>query len=102
MTDVQNEYGLCITRIRIIRNSGQRDSALIGMQYHQVQLQLYVTRFMTKWCDFYVYSSKGIVVERIFPDKHWQEECIPKLDDYFFDHILPELIEPRCKPSYYL
>ena len=57
---------------------------------------------MTKWCDICVYSSKGIVVERIFPDKHWQEECIPKLDEYFFDHILPELIEPRCKPSYYL
>ena len=70
--------------------------------YHQVQLQLYVTRFMAHWCDFCVYTSKGVVVERILPDKQWQEECIPKLDKYFFDHILPELIDPQCKPSFYL
>ena len=62
--------------------------------YHQVQLQLYVTRFMAHRCDFCVYISKGVVVERILPDKQWQEECIPKLDKYFFDHILPELIDP--------
>ena len=51
---------------------------------------------------FCVYSLKGVVVEQIFPDKHWQEECIPKLDKYFFGHILPELIDPQYKPSYYL
>ena len=28
--------------------------------YHRVQLQLYVTRSMAKWCDFSVYSLKGV------------------------------------------
>ena len=45
-----------------------------------------------QWCDFCVYTSKGVVVERISPDEHWQE----------VDHILPELIDPQHKPSHYL
>ena len=36
--------------------------------YHQVQLQLFVcTEFY--WCDFCVYTPRGIAVQRIFPDK---------------------------------
>ena len=70
--------------------------------YHQVQLQLYVTCLESKWCDFCVYSPKGVCVERIYPDKQWQAECCLQLDNSFFEHILPELMEPCCKPSYYL
>ena len=72
------------------------------LYYHQVQLQLYVTRHTAQWCDFCVYSMKGVTVERIWPDKVWQEKCLPKLDKYFFEHILPELIDPQRKPRYYL
>ena len=36
--------------------------------YHQVQLQLFVgTDF--SWCDFCVYTPKGLAVQRIYPDK---------------------------------
>ena len=58
--------------------------------YHQVQLQLYVTRSMAKWCDFCVYSLRGVFVQRIFPDKCCQKYAISKLDN-FFTHILLEL-----------
>uniref|UniRef100_A0A1X7SGF2 YqaJ viral recombinase domain-containing protein n=1 Tax=Amphimedon queenslandica TaxID=400682 RepID=A0A1X7SGF2_AMPQE len=70
--------------------------------YHQVQLQLYVTRSKAKWCDFCIYSTKGISVQRIFPDNDWQETSCLKLDDYFLNHILPELVYPQFKPSYFL
>jgi hypothetical protein len=69
--------------------------------YHQVQLQLYVSRESVKWCDFCVYSQKGVLVERIYPNKEWQKTNCPKLDNFFFNHILPEMIEPKNKPSYY-
>ena len=36
------------------------------MYYHQVQLQLYTSSFT--WCDFCVYTTKGVAVERIYLD----------------------------------
>ena len=41
-------------------------------------------------------------MERILPDKQWQENIAPKLDDYFMEQILPELVCPVHKPAYYL
>ncbi len=70
--------------------------------YHQVQLQLYVCGEMSEWCDFCIYTSKGVLVERIYPDKKWQETDAVKLDYYFMDHVLKELVYPTQKPSYYL
>ena len=69
--------------------------------YHQVQLQLYVTADVSHWCDFCVYTKRGIAVERIYTDYLWIQETLPQLDSYFFDHILPELLHPQHKPSYY-
>ena len=69
--------------------------------YHQVQLQLYVA-CEYRWCDFCVYTPKGTAVQRIFPDKLWQSKCIPELDNYYFNHMLPEILDPKLKPSYIL
>ena len=49
-----------------------------------------------------VFTLKGVLVERILPDKQWQENIAPKLDDYFMEQILPELVCPVHKPAYYL
>ena len=68
--------------------------------YHQVQLQLYITS--ANWCDFCVYTTKGIAIESIYPDMGWQVRNLPKLQ-YFYDNILlPEILVPRIKPSYVL
>lgn len=41
------------------------------------------------WCDFIVYTSKGLSVERIkFDQDHWNKLC-GKLCDYYFKHFLP-------------
>ena len=68
--------------------------------YHQVQLQLFT--LCSAWCDFCVYTTKSIAVERIYPDLEWQKDKVCILDSYFFDCILPELIFPTHKPSYFL
>ena len=86
--------------IQFVENSYQLNKG--HQYYHQVQLQLFVTSDRAKWCDFCVFTLKGVCVQRIFPDSHWVRNTCPKLDDYFFEHMLPELVCPKYKPSYYL
>ena len=54
-----------------------------SLYYHQVQLQLYVTS--ANWCDFCVYTTKGIAIESIYPDMEWKVRNLPKLQ-YFYDN----------------
>ena len=62
--------------------------------YHQVQLQLFVCSNKYHWCDFCVYTPMGVTVEKITLDKEWIEESISKLEDYYDNVILPELVYP--------
>ena len=66
---------------------------------HQVQLELYVASDKTKCCDFCVFTLKGVRVERIEPDKFWEQQIVPQLDEYYFKHILPQLLYPQCKQA---
>ena len=56
------------------------------LYFHQVQLQLY------DWCDFRVYTCKGMSVQCILPDFKWQEESIPLLESFSDDDMLPEIV----------
>ena len=53
------------------------------------------------FCDFCMYTMKGVLVEHILPDKQWQENEAIQLDCYFIDHMLQELIYSTGKLSYY-
>ena len=47
-------------------------------------------------CDFVVWTPKQCVVETIqFDKKFWTDECYPKLRDFYFNFILPEIIYPK-------
>ena len=70
--------------------------------YHQVQLQLYVGTDLYSWCDFCVFTTKGILVERIFLDPVWCTTYVPQLEEYFSYHMLPEIVYPQYKPSHIL
>ena len=58
----------------------------------QVQGQMALTE--REWCDFIVYTDKGISVERIkFDTNFWSNDLLPKLS--FFDNCLaPEIVSP--------
>lgn len=70
--------------------------------YHQVQLQLFVGMDIYHWCDFCVYTTKGIGIERIWLDTAWCNTCIPELESYFDAYMLPEIVNPMYKPPYVL
>ena len=70
--------------------------------YHQVQLQLYVSADFCEWCDFCVYTTKGVLIERICTDSEWVKSGITQLTDYFEGDMLPEIVYSLYKPSYYL
>ena len=70
--------------------------------YHQVQLQLYVGVDLYAWCDFCVYTTKGVAVERISLDTSWCNTAIPELESYFDAYVLPEIVNPMYKPSFVL
>ena len=54
--------------------------------YAQVQGQMAVTG--AKWCDFIVYTSKGIYVQRIPFDPVFWAGLEQKLLSYYFDHFI--------------
>ena len=56
---------------------------------------------MYNWCDFCVYTPKGIEVERIWFDIEWHQKYVllDELDSYYDAYLLPEIINPLHKPS---
>ncbi|KAL9967600.1 hypothetical protein ACROYT_G025862 [Oculina patagonica] len=54
--------------------------------YAQVQGQMAVTG--AQWCDFIVYTSKGIYVQRIPFDPVFWAQLQQKLYSYYFDHFI--------------
>ncbi|KOB67839.1 hypothetical protein OBRU01_19204 [Operophtera brumata] len=64
--------------------------------FFQVQGQLHITR--RKYCVFgiWVGENKPLQVEIIERDTEFFEtKMLPKLNAFYFEHILPELIDPR-------
>ena len=61
--------------------------------YSQIQGQLAITERM--WCDFVIFTNRGISVERIkFDSDFWQNKLLPKLIA-FYDHCLcPAIVSP--------
>ena len=70
--------------------------------YHQVQLQLLIDSDIFVWCNFCIYNTKGVLVQRIFLDLKWCTDNIPKLEEYYDNFMLPEIVFPQNKPPYFL
>lgn len=61
--------------------------------YCQIQGQLAICD--RPWCDFVVYTPKGLSVERInFDSNFWNNELLPKLLDFYNNCIAPEIVSP--------
>lgn len=58
--------------------------------YHQVQGQIALCNL--EYCDFVVWTTKGIFVERIECEKSYSTEVIPMLSSFFEKYMLPELL----------
>lgn len=61
--------------------------------YSQVQGQMGVGD--RPWCDFVVYTTKGISVQRInFDSNFWETRLLPKLTDFYDNCLAPEIVSP--------
>lgn len=58
-----------------------------GHQYYfQIQGQLAVTG--ASWCDFVIYSSKGMSIERVSFDPQFWNTLNEGLKNYYFNHFI--------------
>nr|XP_042913257.1 uncharacterized protein LOC122273253 [Parasteatoda tepidariorum] len=66
--------------------------------YYQVQGQLHITR--KSFCLFVLWTPKGIKIENIKrDDEFWENKMEQKLKNFYFDCLLPEIIDPRFTRS---
>ena len=61
--------------------------------FYQIQCRLYCVN--KDWCDFVVRTEKDLHVERVYRDREWWSEQLPKLKLFYYDALLPELANPR-------
>lgn len=62
--------------------------------YYQVQGAMAITK--RPWCDFVVWTPKGISIERIQQDSSfWTKSMLPRLLDFYETALLPELAAPE-------
>lgn len=47
------------------------------------------------WCDFVIYTEKGVSVERVrFDAEFWKNKLLPKLIDFFDNCLGSEIVSP--------
>ena len=61
--------------------------------YFQIQCAMYCTN--RQWCDFVV-MTKNLHIERIAADSEFEKKIIPKLKEFYFTAVLPELASPQA------
>ena len=61
--------------------------------YAQVQGQLAITE--RRFCDFVVYTTKDLFIQRILFDEHfWAHELLPNLIDFYDNCFAPAIVSP--------
>ena len=47
------------------------------------------------WCDFVIYTTKGIAVNRVhFSEELWSNQLLPCLIKFYSKCIAPEIVSP--------
>lgn len=62
--------------------------------YFQVQGQIHISD--RKYCIFVLWTPLGVYTENIPKDEElWIKYMLPKLKNFYFDCLLPEIVDPR-------
>ncbi|KAK0151911.1 hypothetical protein N1851_006715 [Merluccius polli] len=83
--------GICEMKGFCLINDG--DNVMLDRSheyYYQVQAQLHIVD--AEYCDFVVWNRNDIFVERILPDLEFWDDVIPKVECFFRNSILPEIL----------
>ena len=61
--------------------------------YAQIQGQMAIG--CRPWCDFVVYTTKGINVQRVqLNADYWDNSLLPKLSGFYDNCLAPEIVSP--------
>ena len=61
--------------------------------YAQVQGQMAIGG--RPWCDFVIFTSKGLSIQRVqFDERYWKEDLLPKLENFYDNCVAPEIVSP--------
>lgn len=63
--------------------------------YYQIQGQLHVTG--RHYCDLVMWSPRDFFEQRIFRNDNFWSLCVPRLRDFYFQYLLPEILDSRMK-----
>ena len=85
LRDAANEACLTMSTTLRLKHSHQH--------YYQIQAAMFCTR--VKWCDFVVRTNVDLHIERVPWDPQFWMSVLPKLRNFYFTAILPELALPR-------
>ena len=59
---------------------------------HMIQIQSQMAITQTKWCDYIIFLMPGLHVQRIFFNQRmWDNEILPKVERFYFEHFAPKL-----------
>jgi hypothetical protein len=60
---------------------------------HMVQIQAQMAFTGAKWCDYVIYTFKGLHVQRIwFNEKFWSEHILPVVNKFYIEHFEPYIL----------
>ena len=77
----------------IINDAGRKSLKMTHDYYYQIQIAMLCTN--TQWCDFFLQTTIDVHCERIALDLRMCCSILPKLREFYFCTILPELTLPR-------
>ena len=70
---------------------GQMTLRKSSKYYCQVQGEMAIMK--VRWCDFVVWTTVDIHVERIpFDQSFWEERLLPKLEYFYVNCVVPEIL----------
>lgn len=76
-----------------LTSTGQLELKETHQYYAQIQGQMALGE--RPWCDFVLFTLKGISVQRIrFNKTYWTTKLLPKLTSFYDNCVAPELVSP--------
>ena len=88
--DVCQLSGFCCT---VDENTGGLMLKENHAYYAQIQGQMAIGTYPR--CDFVIYTSKGVSVQRVaFDEQFWKDKLLPKLTLFYDNCVSPEIVSP--------
>ncbi|KAL4141997.1 hypothetical protein QTP88_004529 [Uroleucon formosanum] len=93
--DILPEYAISTRKIKSCEIiNGKLQLKRTDSYYYQVQGQLHISK--KKFCYFCIWTSRGILYEKIKRDDNfWETKMLPHLVKFYNNYLLPEMVDPR-------